>query len=116
MKVYPPWLEPPGTGQRFTVAEVDNVPDLHGDIVDPQLTIFFNGNQFMVTHDLIASFQREYPEYQRIYWETLPPGVLVGQIERGGLVMGNLRIALRPDVVTAGASRPARAGERLVRP
>ncbi len=105
MKIYPPWAGPHGSGRRFTVPEVDNVPDLHGDIIDPELVIFFNGNQFMVTHDLIAAFQQEYPEYRRIYWQTLPPGVLAEQIEAGALVIGNLRIALRPDIFTAGTSR-----------
>jgi molybdate transport system substrate-binding protein len=105
MKLYPPWQERPGDEYQFTVPEADNVPDLQGDIVDPQLVIFFHGNQFMVTHDLIESFQRIYSRYQRIYWETLPPGVLVRQIEKGTLRIGNLRIAHRPDIFTAGAAR-----------
>jgi len=105
MNLFPPWLVPPGNGRQFTVPEIDNVPDLHGDIIDPQLVIFFNGNQFMVTRDLIAAFQRAFPEYERIYWETLPPGVLVDQIREGALVTGNLRIAIRPDILTAGAAR-----------
>ena len=105
MNLSPPWLSPTGNGRRFTVPEVDNVPDLHGDIIDPQLVIFFNGNQFMVTRDLIAAFQEAFPEYERIYWETLPPGVLVDQILEGALVVGNLRIAIRPDIFTAGAAR-----------
>ena len=105
MNLFPPWHIPPGNGRQFTVPEVDNVPDLHGDIVDPQLVIFFNGNQFMVTHDLIAAFQETFPEYERIYWETLPPGVLVDQIRVGALVVGNLRIAVRPDIFTAGTAR-----------
>jgi molybdate transport system substrate-binding protein len=104
MKIDPPWLQPP-QGWQFTVPEVNNVPDLHGDIIDPQLVIFFNGNQFMVTHDLISAFQKEHPEFQRIFWETLPPGILAGQIETGALVMGNLRIAIRPDIFTAGEKR-----------
>jgi molybdate transport system substrate-binding protein len=105
MKLYPPWREPMEGGCRFTVPEIDNVPDLHGDIVDPQLVIFFHGNQFMVTHDLIAAFRKHHPKYQRIYWETLPPGVLVRQIEKGQLQMGTLRIAIRPDIFTAGTDR-----------
>jgi molybdate transport system substrate-binding protein len=105
MKLFPPWKELPGNEYHFTVPDADSIPDLHGDIVDPQLVIFFHGNQFMVTHDLIDAFQRIYPQYQRIYWETLPPGVLVRQIENGGLRIGNLRIAHRPDIFTAGAAR-----------
>jgi len=64
--------------------------------------LFFAGNQFMVVHDLLEAFKQMHPQYQRIYAETLPPGILVKQIESGSLVMGNLRITLKPDVYTAG--------------
>jgi len=97
----PPWNAPPA-GLQFSVPPVDAIADLHGDVVDPQLTAFFAGNQFMVVHDLMAAFRQAYPEYQRIYVETLPPGILAKQIESGSLVMGNLRITLKPDVYTAG--------------
>lgn len=105
MQVYPPWVEPGLSGKNFTIPEVDNLPDLHGDIVDPQLVVFFNGNQFMVVPDLLAAFQERHPQYERIFVETLPPGVLVEQIEQGALVIGNLRFALAPDVYTAGKGR-----------
>lgn len=98
----PPWNPPPAGGVQFSAPPVDAIADLHGDIVDPQLTVFFAGNQFMVVHDLMAAFRTAHPQYQRIFVETLPPGILAKQIESGSLVMGNLRIALRPDVYTAG--------------
>ena len=98
----PPWNPPPAGGEHFSVPPVDAIADLHGDVVDPQLTVFFAGNQFMVVHDLMAAFKKAYPKYQRIYVETLPPGILAKQIESGALVMGNLRLALKPDVYTAG--------------
>jgi molybdate transport system substrate-binding protein len=97
----PPW-NPPPAGLQFSVPPVDAIADLYGDIVDPQLTVFFAGNQFMVVHDLMAAFKQAHPQYQRIYVETLPPGILAKQIETGSLVMGNLRITLKPDVYTAG--------------
>ena len=56
----------------------------------------------MVVHDLVEAFKQRYPRYQRIYVETLPPGILAKQIETGSLVMGNLRIALKPDIFTNG--------------
>lgn len=98
----PPWNPPPSGGVSFAVPPVDAIADLHGDIVGPQLTVFFAGNQFMVVHDLLAAFRQAYPQYTRIYAETLPPGILVKQIETGSLVMGNLKIELKPDVFTAG--------------
>lgn len=97
----PPWNAPPA-GLQFSVPPFDAIADLHGDIVDPQLVVFFAGNQFMVVHDLLDAFKQAHPQYQRIFVETLPPGILAKQIESGSLVMGNLRITLKPDVYTAG--------------
>lgn len=101
----PPWNTPPAAGVSFTVPGIDNVPDLYGDIIDPQLVIFFAGNQFMVIDSLIHDFKKAYPQYQRVFAETLPPGILAQQILTGSLVLGNLRIAVQPDIYTAGKSR-----------
>ena len=101
----PPWNTPPESALQFTVPGVDNVPDLFGDINDPQLVVFFAGNQFMCIDDLIAAFKKAYPQYQRVFAETLPPGILAKQIETGSIVIGNLRITLKPDVYTAGKNR-----------
>ncbi|MDE2091067.1 MAG: substrate-binding domain-containing protein [Gammaproteobacteria bacterium] len=100
----PPWNPSPANGKHFTIPEIDIVADLHGDVVDPQLTVFFAGNQFMVVHELLAAFQKQFPQYQRIFVETLPPGILADQIREGALVMGNLRVNLKPDIYTAGQS------------
>lgn len=100
----PPWNPPPAGGVSFAVPPFDAIADLHGDIVDPQLTVFFAGNQFMVVHDLVEAFKQRHPQYQRVFAETLPPGILAKQIETGSLVMGNLRIALKPDIFTNGKS------------
>ncbi|MCC8423468.1 substrate-binding domain-containing protein [Mucilaginibacter sp. UR6-11] len=100
----PPWNTPPQSAVMFTVAGMDNVPDLFGDINDPQLVIFFAGNQFMCVDDLLAAFKTQYPQYQRIFAETLPPGILARQIEGGSVTIGNMRITLKPDVYTAGKS------------
>jgi ABC-type molybdate transport system substrate-binding protein len=101
----PPWNPPPQGGEPFTVPEIDIVSDLHGDVADPQLTVFFAGNQFMVVHDLVAAFSAAHPEYTRIFVETLPPGILEKQVEQGALVMGNLKVSDKPDVFTAGGKR-----------
>jgi ABC-type molybdate transport system substrate-binding protein len=101
----PPWNPPPENGLNFTVPGIDNVPDLQGDVNDPQLTVFFAGNQYMVVRDLVFAFRAAYPQYQRVFVETLPPGILASQIEQGALIVGNLRIALKPDVYAAGRGR-----------
>ena len=101
----PPWNTPPQSKVMFTIPGVDNVPDLVGDINDPQLVVFFAGNQFMCIDDLLASFKLKYPQYQRIFAETLPPGILAKQIDGGSITIGNMRITLKADVYTAGKSR-----------
>lgn len=100
--IYPPWEASPEGGVEFTVPGVDNVPDLYGDIVDPDLVIFFGGNEFMVMPEVTRAFQKAYPQYRRIFYETLPPGIIEEQVRKGSLVVGNLRIALKPDVFTGG--------------
>lgn len=101
----PPWNTPPESKVQFTVPGIDNVPDLFGDIIDPQLVVFFAGNQFMCIDELLTAFKKNYPQYTRIFAETLPPGILAKQIVNGDLVMGNLRINLQPDVYTAGKAK-----------
>ncbi|WP_448635973.1 hypothetical protein [Pedobacter panaciterrae] len=97
----PPWNTPPDAKVQFTIPGIDNVPDIYGDINDPQLVVFFAGNQFMVIDDLMKSFKLKYPQYTRVLAETLPPGILAKQIEAGSIVIGNMRITLKPDVYTA---------------
>jgi len=103
--VEPPWSAPMVSGVNITVPSVDNVPDLHGDVNDPQLVVFFAGNQYMLVNELLTEFQKAHPQYKRVFAETLPPGILARQIEEGGLVIGNMRINLKPDIFTAGHGR-----------
>lgn len=101
----PPWNTPPASSINFTVPGINNVPDLYGDIENPQLIVFFAGNQFMCIDDLLAAFKRKHPEIERIFVETLPPGILAKQIEGGSLTLGNLRITAKPDIYAAGKNR-----------
>lgn len=98
-------------GVNLTVPGVDTVLDLHGDIVDPDLVVFFNGNQFMMVPELMRAFQSVFPRYQRAYFETLPPGVIEQQVRTGTLTTGNLRVQIQPDVMTCGERRIRRLHE-----
>lgn len=105
-KTYPPpWSKPMVKGVNATVPGVENVPDLHGDINDPSLVVFFAGNQYMLVNDLLSAYVTEYPSHARVFAETLPPGILVQQVKTGSLVIGNMRIGLHPDVFAAGHGR-----------
>jgi len=102
-----PWEKPKLEGKHFKVDGINNLPDLHGDIIDPQLVVFFAGNQYMVVEELMDEFKKENPDVERIYFQTLPPGIEAEQYEKGALVIGNLRIETKPDILTAGHGRIA---------
>ncbi len=110
--LFPPWDAPCAEGTPvFAVPEVELAADLHGDVVDPDLVVFFAGNQYMLVPELLEAFRRAHPEYPRIYAQTLPPGLLVEQIQSGALRVGHLRLSLRADVFTAGRARVEQLGE-----
>jgi ABC-type molybdate transport system substrate-binding protein len=104
--VDPPWHPPPQGVLNFTVPGIENAPDLHGDPEAPDLALFMGGNQFMVMPDLLAAFQKRHPEIRRIFYETLPPGVLAEQLQEGGaIVVGNLQLTIHADIFASGAGR-----------
>ena len=106
----PPWSKGRNNpvadkGFIFQVPDIDNVPDLHGNLEGAKLVLFIGGNQFFVLPDLIAAFTSHHPELAgRIFYETLPPGVLRKQMAGGGtLTLGNFTLRVQPDVYAAGA-------------
>ncbi len=92
-------------GYVFQVPGVDNVPDLHGNPADAKLVLFIGGNQFMVLPELVSAFVEEHPEFVgTIFYETLPPGILLNQMQNNDtLTLGNLTLTVHPDVFEAGA-------------
>ncbi len=107
--IYPPWSH--GTndpavrrGLEFTVPEVDDLPDFHGNPCGARLTIFVGGNYYFAMAPLVAAFEKAHPELRgEIYYETIPPGLLVRQIENGGTItVGNMTWSVRADVFAAG--------------
>ena len=106
----PPWSKganDPATekGYVFHVSDIDNIPDIHGNPCDAKLVIFIGGNQFFVLPRLIAAFEQQHPELEnRVFYETLPPGILRKQIAANDTItLGNLTLQVKPDVYEAGA-------------
>jgi molybdate transport system substrate-binding protein len=115
--VYPPWQrgannDVAGRGLEFTVPEVDNLPDFHGNPIDPKLVLYVGGNYFFALAPLVKAFEAREPDLQgRVFWETLPPGQLVKQMDAGGTVtVGNMTWTVKPDAYLAGLA----AVQRLV--
>lgn len=90
---------------EFTVPPVDQVLDLHGDPAGAQLVVFMAGNQFMVMPALLRAFASVHPDVARVYYETLPPGIVARQIAAGGIRIGNLVVTAKPDVFLSGKRR-----------
>lgn len=108
-QIFPPWSHGKNApaidkGLEFTVPEVDNLPDFHGSIDNPKFVIFVGGNVFFAMAPLVAAFENEHPDLEgRIYHETLPPGILIKQMEaRGTITVGNMTWTAHPDVYAGG--------------
>lgn len=115
--VYPPWQTGANNGAvergvEFTVPEVNNLPDFHGNPIDAKLVLYVGGNYFFALAPLVAAFETENPDLKgRIFWETLPPGILVKQLETGGTItVGNMTLTVKADAYLAGLA----AVQRLV--
>lgn len=115
--VYPPWQggannDAAQRGVEFTVPEVDNLPDFHGNPIDAKLVLYVGGNYYFALAPLVTAFEAENPDLKgRIFWETLPPGVLAKQMDAGGTItVGNMTFTAKPDAYFAGLA----AIQRLV--
>ncbi|MDE2356984.1 MAG: substrate-binding domain-containing protein [Alphaproteobacteria bacterium] len=108
-QVYPPWQKGANNdavdrGLAFTVPQVDDLADFHGDPGHPRLVLFVGGNYFFAMAPLVAAFEAKHPTFKgRIYWETIPPGLLIEQIKaHGRITSGNMTWTARADVYLAG--------------
>ena len=108
-EVFPPWQKGENNdalnrGFEFTVPEVNSLADFHGDLTDPKLVLYVGGNYFFAMAPLVKTFEEKHPEFKgRIYWETIPPGLLVKQMQAGGTVTsGNMTWTVKPDAYFAG--------------
>jgi molybdate transport system substrate-binding protein len=107
--IFPPWQHGQNNDARdrglaFSVPQIDDLADFHGDLTDPKLVLYVGGNYFFAMAPLVAAFEQQHPAFKgRIYWETLPPGLLVKQIEAGGTVTsGNMTWTAKADAYFAG--------------
>ena len=106
--LYPPWphgadTDAAGRGLGFTVAPVDVLADFHGNLDRADLVLYVSGNYFFAMAGLVETFGNAHPRYRgRVYFETLPPGLLLKQMEAGGTVTsGNMTWTVKPDVFMA---------------
>ncbi len=89
--------------EKLPVIPPDREDDLKGlEFLDEaDLIVFMAGNQFMVMPELMAAFQAENPDIEKVFYETLPPGLELRQILAGGAVFRDRRLPGNPDVYTS---------------
>ncbi len=70
------------------------------------LNIFFAGNQYTVVPELLEAFQRRHPEARKVFYETLPPGLLAKQIRAGEARYRDRKIKAQTDVYLSDYQEP----------
>jgi ABC-type molybdate transport system substrate-binding protein len=109
--IYPPWQHGKNNdaidrGLEFTVPPADSLADFHGSLDQPELVLYASGNYFFAMGPLVSAFGDAYPQYRgRVFYETLPPGLLLKQMDAGGTITsGNMTWTIKPDVYLAEAA------------
>jgi len=111
-QIFPPWQDgqnndATGKGFVFTVPEVDSMADFHGDVNDPALVLYVGGNYYFAMAPLVRAFEKVHPTYAgRIFYVTIPPGMLVTAMKNGGtFTSGNMTFTAKPDAYFAGLKK-----------
>ncbi len=107
--IFPPWSggknnSAVNKGFKFTVPEVDDMADFHGDPFHAKLVLYIGGNYYFAVAPLVAAFEKLHPNLKgKIFAETLPPGILLRQLNaHGRITVGNMTFSAKPDVYAAG--------------
>lgn len=85
-------------------------------MADSDLVLWLAGNQFFAMADVIRAFQRQNPSIQRVGLITLPPGLLLRAIQRGGWKYEDRDFPMQPDVygsVELGHLRQLHASDKM---
>lgn len=111
-QIFPPWQHGANNdalhkGFEFTVPEVDDMADFHGDLTDPKLVLYVGGNYYFAMAPLVAAFEAQNPQYKgKIFFVTIPPGMLVTAMKNGGtFTSGNMTFTAKPDAYFAGLKK-----------
>lgn len=73
-------------------------PALEKMNTDANLTLWLAGNQFFAMEDVIHTFQKAHPEADNVGLITLPPGIILKAINKGGWNYGGKDYAMQPDI------------------
>jgi len=89
--------------KNLPIIPSDRADDLHNleFANSADLVLFMAGNQFMAMKEIVSTFQKECPEINKIFYETLPPGLELKQILSGGALFRNEIIDVCPDIYSS---------------
>ncbi|MFO7760514.1 MAG: molybdate ABC transporter substrate-binding protein [Thermodesulfobacteriota bacterium] len=88
------------TGIKPTITSEEDLHNLEY-MEDADLVLFMAGNQFMAMDELVNAFQQDYPEVKKIFYETLPPRLMLNQILHDGALFEGKVITGHPDIYSA---------------
>lgn len=72
--------------------------DFHGDPLAAKLVVFSDGNHHMALEACCQAFLKQYPDVGDIFYATTPPKVILESVLQGGVMLGNLRLNIKPHV------------------
>lgn len=111
-KIFPPWQhgandDAINKGFQFTVPEVDDMADFHGDLDHPKLILYIGGNYFFAVAPLVKAFETEHPSLKgHVFVVTIPPGLETKAMKAGGtFTSGNMTFTIKPDAYLAGLKK-----------
>jgi ABC-type molybdate transport system substrate-binding protein len=89
--------------KNLPVIPPDRADDLHNlEIADSaDLILFMAGNQFMAMKEIVSAFKNNYPNIEKIFYETLPPGLELKQILSGGALFRGEKIDVHADIYSS---------------
>lgn len=94
---------------------IKGVPALE-KMVGAKLVLWLAGNQFFAMEDVVRTFQRMNPDVGSVAVITLPPGLLLNAIQRGGWTYQGKDYPMQPDIyasVDLGHLKKLKAAKRM---
>jgi ABC-type molybdate transport system substrate-binding protein len=65
---------------------------------EANLMLWLAGNQFFAMEDVVRAFQKAHPDAGNVGLITLPPGIILNAINKGGWTYGDKEYRLQPDI------------------
>lgn len=83
---------------RWQQAGSNQCLDFHGDPIKAKLVVYSDGNHHMALEVSCQHFLQAHPEIEDIFYATTPPRVILQSVLQGGVLLGNLKLNILPDV------------------